>query len=345
MRCKNAPIVPYKQERGEYLFRSSFMKLRKLALGLAAALTFTSLAACTETDQKLPFSDYWEQNALIAGSSINETLEYTVTHEKGAGLDGLGYTLTYGEGTYVTTLKTHTQGYIYTTSLTMPVTFQYGTDEADSLTDSVKTEVLFLRSKDGLRPISSTKTVVSHTPRNGGAGSTESCYDTWEFNVVTSYPTEGQATSIIPHTNKLDEENNPITITSSFDANDKKFSYLDNEQLLLSLRALSPSVTSGTIQIYNPFIENKQNVKLSFAGETGKEFSLNWNGEAVKKTISYRSVSLTLDDKNPGGTQTALIAQRTSAENNTYGNVMLQLTVPLSYSMGNLVYNLVSVTR
>ena len=145
------------------------MKLRKIALALAATLALSTLAACTETDQKLIFNDYWEQNSLVSSSSINEILEYKVTHdrESAPGLDSIGYTLTYGEGTYVTTLKTHTQGYIYTTSLSMPVTFQYGDDEAETVTDTVTTEVIFQRSKDGLRPISSTKNVVSHTPQSG----------------------------------------------------------------------------------------------------------------------------------------------------------------------------------
>lgn len=317
------------------------MKLRKIAIALAATLAFTTLAACTNTDQKLTFNDYWEYNALVASSSVDETLEYKVTYEKLAGADALGYTLTYGEGSYVTTLKTHTQGYIYTTSLEIPVTFQYGTDEAETVTDTVTTEVVFQRSKDGLRPISSSKKVVSHTPQNGGATSTKTCYALYDFTVETVYPTEGKATSTVTYTTA--EE--PYIVTSSFDASDKKFSYLDNEQLLLSLRALSPSTTSGTVQIYNPFIENKQNINLTFAEEAAKELTLNWNGETSKKTIACRSVSLTIDDRNPGGTQTALFAQRTTAEKNENGNIMLQLTVPLSYSIGNLVYTLVSVAR
>ena len=315
------------------------MKLRKIALALAATLAMTTLAACTTTDQKLSFNDYWEYDALVSSSSVDETLEYTVTYEKLAGADALGYTLTYGEGTYVTTLKTHTQGYIYTTSLTMPVTFQYGTDEAETVTDTVTTEVIFQRSKDGLRPLSSTKNVVSHTPQNGGATSTKTCYAFYDFTVETIYPTEGKATSTVTYTT-ADE---PYVATSSFDASDKKFSYLDNEQLLLALRALSPSTTSGTIQIYNPFIESKQNIKLTCAEEAAKELTLNWDGEPIKKTIACRSVSLTIDDRNPGGTQTAVFAQRTNAQKNENRNIMLQLTVPLSYSIGNLIYNLVSV--
>ena len=319
------------------------MKLKKIALALAATLALSSLAACGDTDQKIIFNDYWEFNSLVSSSSIDETLEYKVTHEKGGGLDVLGYSVSYGEGKYVTNLKTHPQGYIYTTSLTIPVTFQYGEDEAVSAQDSVTTEVIFLRSKDALRPISSTKNVVSHTPLSGGEASSNNCYSLYDFSVVTTYPEEGKATSTTTY--NVEGEEDPVVFSSTFNTNDKKYSYLDNEQLLLALRAISPSVSSGSVKIYNPFIETKQKIDFSFAAETGAEFSYTLNGEAVKTNVTYRPVSLTIDDRNPGGTQTAWIAKRTNAQENENRNMMLKLVVPLSYSMGNLVYELVSVKR
>ena len=318
------------------------MKLRKIALVLAVALGLSSLAACTDTDQKLTFTDYWEYNSLVASSSIDETLTYKVTHEKGLGLDSLGYSLTYGEGEYVTNLKTHTQGYIYTTELTIPVTFQYGEDEAETVTDSVTTEVIFQRSKNALRPISSTKHVVSHTPQNGGATSTGTCYAFYDFTVATSYPAEGKATSVATYTLA---EGDPVVMESTFDANDEKYSYLDNEQLLLALRAISTSVSSASVKIYSPFVEAQQKIDLSFSAVTGGEFTLNYNGVSEKKTFSYRPVTLVIDDRNPGATQEAWIVTSTDAQKNVYGNMMLKLTVPLSYSMGSLVYELVSATR
>lgn len=318
------------------------MRLRKLALALVATLALPPLAACGNTDQKLTFTDYWLQNSLVASASIDETLEYTVTHEKGAGLEGLNYSISYANGKYVTTLKNHSQGYIYTTALTIDVTFQYGENEPETVTDSVTTTVIFEKSNNALRPISSTKNVVSHTPQNGGATSSDTCYAFYDFSVVTTYPAEGNATSTATY--KL-AEGEPTVITSTFEATDKKYSYLDNEQLLLALRAISPSVQSGSVKIYNPFVEEMQKINFSFAAETGAEFSYTLNGESVKNNVTYRPVSLTIDDRNPGGTQTAWIAKRTSAENNVYGNMMLKLTVPLSYSMGNLVYDLVSVKK
>lgn len=319
------------------------MKLKKIALAMATALALSSLAACATTDQKIIFQNYWEENSLVTSSSIDETLEYKVTHEKGAGLYAIGYSITYGEGRYVTTLKTHSQGYIYTTSLTIPVTFQYGEDVAETVTDSVTTEVIFKRSNDGLQPISSMKNVVSHTPVNGSATSTDTCYSLYDFSVITTYPEEGQATSTVTY---QVAEGDPVVTTSTFTTTDKKYSYLDNEQLLLALRAISSSVSSGSVKIYSPFLGTKQKIDFSFSSATGKEFDLTWNGDAsFKKNITYRPVTLVIDDRNPGGTQTAWIAKTTDAQNNTYGNIMLKLSVPLSYSMGYLVYDLVSVQR
>ena len=88
-----------------------------------------------------------------------------------------------------------------------------------------------------------------------------------------------------------------------------------------------------------------QKIDLTFASETGGEFSYLLNGEEVKTTITYRPISLTIDDRNPGGTQTAWIAKTSNASNNTYRNMMLKLSVPLSYSLGNLVYTLSAVDR
>lgn len=327
---------------GIKIFLELFMKLKKIALAVAAILALSSLAACTDNDQKLPFKDYWEKDSLSGSATVDEKLTYKVTHEKGAGLDNLPYALTYGEGTYVTTLKTHSQGYIYSTSLTMPVTYKYGEDDAYSVTDTVTTEVIFLRSNEGLRPISSTKNVVSHTPSIRSGGSSETCFLYYDYSVVTEYPTEGDATATI--TNKS-REGEPTVKSSSFTASDKKYSYLDNELLLLALRAIPASTTTGSVMVYSPYVQTMQKIDLTFASETGVEFSYLLNGEEKKDTITYRPISLTINDRNPGGTQTAWIAKTSNASNNTNRNMMLKLSVPLSYSLGYLVYDLTSVTR
>lgn len=316
--------------------------MKKIVLALAAVLAVSSFAACTTTDQKLIFNDYWEQNSLAPSSSLEETLEYKVSFEKGSGLDAVGYSLSYGEGTYVTTLKSQGQGYVYTTSLTIPVTYQYEGDESATKTDSVQTEVVFQRSSNALRPVSSKKSVVSHTPINSGAFSTESCFSPYNFSVETTYPTEGKATSTVTY-NK--GEGDPDVVSSSFNFDGGKYSYLDNEQLLLALRAISTSTSSGSVKIYNPYVETTQKIDLTFSEAVGAEFSYTLNGVQAKTNITYRPVTIKIDDKNPGSSQTAWIATTSNPENNEHRNVMLKLVTPLSYSLGELVYELVSITR
>lgn len=327
------------------------MKAKKLVLALAALTAFCSFAACTDVNKKILFNDYWEKNSLAPGT-IEETLEYKVTHEKGSGLDVIGYSLTYGEGKYVTTLKSQGEGYVYTTSLTMPVTYQYAGDEAETLEDSVTSEVVFARSSNGLRPVSSKKSVVSHTPSNGASISTDTCYSLYDFSIVTTYPTEGKASSTVTYKKyELDEatgnrtEIDPLVISSTFDFSDDDYSYLDNEQLLLALRAISTSTTTGSFMAYSPFVESMQKIDFTFQTETSAEFSYSSNGNNEKTKIAYRPVTLSIDDPNPGATQTAWIATATNPQNNTYRNMMLKLITPLSYSLGSFVYELVSITR
>ncbi len=317
------------------------MKAKKLVLALAALTAFSSFAACTDVDKKILFNDYWEKNSL-AHEIVDETLEYKVTHEKGSGLDVIGYSLTYGEGKYVTTLKSQGEGYVYTTSLTMPVTYQFAGDKEQTLTDSVTSEVVFARSAGGLHPVSSKKHVVSHTPSNGAGFSTETCYTFYDFSIVTNYPTEGEASSTVTY-NKV--EGDPVIKNSTFNFNDDDYSCLDNEQLLLALRAISTSTTMGSFMTYSPFVETMQKIDFTFQAETSAEFSYALNGNAAKTNIAYRPVNLSIDDPNPGATQTAWIATVTSPQNNTHRNVMLKLITPLSYSLGSLVYELVSITR
>ena len=95
----------------------------------------------------------------------------------------------------------------------------------------------------------------------------------------------------------------------------------------------------------SPFVKKMQKIDFTFQTEASAEFSYKLKGQSAKATIAYRPVNISIDDSNPGATQTAWIASTTNAQNNTHRNVMLKLITPLSYSLGNLVYELVSITR
>lgn len=325
------------------------MKLKRSAILLTAVLAVSALGACSDKDQTVQFNKYWNYDSLVH-EVIDETLEYTVTFEAASGVGTFDYTVSYGEGEnagkYVTNLKSETTAegenvYRYTTLLTLKVTYEYKGQTA-TFDDSVYTETVF--SEDRLmRPISSKKQIVSHSPVNGGGSSLEKCYSAFSYEVVTTYAADGNATSVV--TNYADPENPVVERNASFKGANGKYTYLDNEQLLFALRGVASDVTSAKVRVYSPFVDTVQQIKLAFDDETGASFKYRKNGEEVTEDVSYRPVTLKINESNPGATQTAWIASATNPTKNATRNVMLRLETPLSYGLGTLVYNLDSITR
>ncbi len=317
------------------------MKAKKFTLLLAALIGASALAACTDDDKKVDFNNYWQYSSLAGGEKVNETLVYGVTFTEGAGLKSLGYTLSYGEGSYTSVLKNGddpTQ-YTYTTKLTVPVTYTLG-DATECFEDTITTSVSFMDAGNGLRPLSSTKTVVSHSPASSAGNELEACYAAYNYTVVTTYTEAGKASSTITS----GSENGESITTPDFKYGKGDYSYLDNEQILLALRAVSTSTTSGKVETYNPFLQAKQRVSFTFESKTSGEFAHTVNGNALaSKNIAYRAVNLVLDAKNPGATQTAWIAATADdPDKNTHRNALLYLETPVSYSIGTFKYTLKS---
>ncbi len=317
------------------------MKAKKLVFALAALLGASTLAACGATDNKITFGNYWQKNALSEGEKVEETLTYAVNYEKNVGADGLGYTFDYGEGSYVTKLSTTAEGYRHTSILTIPVTYTFG-EQTKEFTDVVTTTVDMQNTSAGLRPISSIKEVLSHTPVNTTPTDIKGCYMEYAYTVTTTYKEGAAASSVV---NYLETETTKAsTSTSDFTYGQEDYSYLDNEQLLLALRAIPSSVTSTKVEAYNPFVKSTQLINFTFSATTGASFSYKLNGTDVSnKEISYRPVNITLDAKNPGASQTAWIATTSNPENNENRNMMLKLETPLSYNFGKLIYTLKEV--
>ena len=67
--------------------------------------------------------------------------------------------------------------------------------------------------------------------------------------------------------------------------------------------------TSAKFNVYSPFVQASQSVKTTFEAEKAIDFSFTKNGVAVKDTIQYYPVSIVLNEKNSGSTQTAWIAK------------------------------------
>ncbi len=320
------------------------MSVKKITLLLAGFIGATALSACTDPNRKVNWGDYWKKDTLSA-ENIDETLTYDVTFEEGAGIGLVGYALAYENGSYITTLKSNTTDsgtqYTYTSKMEISVRFTLGEDTA-VFTDLVESTVVFMNADNALRPISSAKKVVSHTPASASDPTKlEECYTAYEYTTETTYGENGKANTKV---DDLTDEKNPSSHTFTY--GDGDYGYLDNEQLYLALRAVPSTTTSAKVEIHNPFLEMAQMVDFTFNTKTGGEFTHTVNGAPLaSKDISYRSVTMALDSNNPGSTQTAWIATSDSPSKNTHRNVMLYLSTPLAYNLGSLEYVLIAVVN
>lgn len=317
------------------------MKHKKLSLLATLALGVTFLSACTGMTKPTTFSDNWKTNPN-AGAEVWEKLTYKVHHEPKDGLIS-NYKVEYKNGTYTTTLYTESKNgltyYFYETILNIDVVYTYGNESA-TFTDHVKTEAEFLRSADNLRPLSSKKEFISHSPVNGAVEKLEDCYYAYDYTLVTTYNELSEALSKGTTTVTQRVGENTHEHTSNFEIEDD-VRYLDNEQLLFALRGINVSSASSTatLAVYAPFTRAVQEVSAAFSTSTeSSTFTFTRNGEQKERTINYRTVELSLNTKNPGSKQRLWIAEK--AENNVNRNLILRMETQVSYELGSLIYTL-----
>ena len=322
------------------------MKGKKRISILALVIGLSTFGGCTNADQKVNFGNFWNTNVLDLNATINETLIYDVNFEA-AESSLVDYQINYKDGKYTTNLVSEKDEsgktvYVYKTQLN--ITAQYTLNgETVEAQDSVTSTVKFLSGEYGLQPLSSEKDINASSPSAVTGTTAKDCFQQYHYSTKVVYNADcsnGTATVTYHPT-----EGEPQPEEKSFEIEKKKFSYLDNEQLLFALRGVRNSTSSAKLLVYSPFVETVQKVAWTFSTEASDEFSFYKNGseEKVKTTMTYRPVTVVLEEKNPGATQTAWIAKLTETANNTYRNVMLRLETPLPYGLGTLIYTLNSV--
>lgn len=320
---------------------------RKIFLALTTVLSAVFLASCScdscAGNTKVSFKDYYLQDAdHAAGNEFNETITYSVTHTGNNTYNN--YSVQYSNGTYQTNLKkvSDEKGdtyILFTSTFSINVSYTYNGETSELFTDTSTSAVTFRDAKNMLTPVSSTKTVYSHSPAQS-ANALKDCYVEYHQTVTTTYNSDCTAGSsnIINHL-KADEKT-----SYDFEIEDTdKYAYLDNEQLLFALRCMNPN-TTGKVQVYSPFANSVQTISTAFGSSNSTDFkNLTINGKTHESLqISYLPVTMEIDVKNNGTTQTAWIAETKNTNNNTYRNVMLKYIVPLPFTLGELHYNLVS---
>ncbi len=327
------------------------MKAKKLLPVLALALAATTFAACG--DKTVVFGPYWNYDSLNE-ETIYEQASYLVS-SKSTKSGYTNYTVEYS-GTFTTTLEYNPTESVYTfaTDLSVTATFTLGEDTA-SKTDTAKTSVTFKKANEDLRPVSAHKEMVSHTPRSGDFKKVDDCYVKVSYNYdVTYHETKAKGSIVGSYTvpDKKDAtKTKTIAIKDGFSF-DKDYTFIDNEQILVAVRAFSSDASSATLESYSAFTEATEKVKFSFkdaedkATETFDYTLIGTDGNPVKapRDILCRTAKVVLDKKNSGGTQVIKFAKGKDPRNNAYRNLILKVTTPLAYTMGEIYYTLDTVS-
>ena len=321
------------------------MKAKKLLPVLALALAATTFSACGEKTVSL--GKYWQLDAT-AKESFYEQAVYNVS-SKSTESSYCNYTVEY-TGTFITTLESVTAldyDYVFTTALEVTATFKVDGEE-ETVTDTATTEVKFV-AEDNLRPVSASKTMSCHVPLQGTFTSVNNCYTFVEYEYTVNY-TQDDKGKIAGHYDVIQDDDKttfPLEDTFSFM---EDYTYIDNESLLVAVRAFDVEESSATVSTYGVFTESTQKVKFTFsnpdekADKTFNYTKINADGTetAIDKELSYRIAKISLDQSNPGGTQVINFAKNESP--NAYHNVILQITTPLSFGMGEIYYKLAKVS-
>lgn len=328
------------------------MKRKKIFSIAALVLGATLFTACTNVDHKVTFSQYWNYDVNVAPTNAVEELTYAVSFEQGSGITDNGLSLSYSNGVYTTKLSTQTVDdkvlYYYETELKINVTYQLGEEKSATLADSVKSTVLFERpasinEKTTLRPLSSHKEVVSHSPVNGEIASVDEAYAEYDYTVDVTYELDGTAGKAVVTNNQKQEGDALYKDENTFEIDTEDYDYLDNEQLLFALRCLNPSqATAAKFLVYAPFSQTVQTVSTAFptSASVANFKGITMDGETIDRDISYYPVTIEINATNSGSSHLAWIAKTTNASANAYRNVMLRYEAPVSYSLGTLIYEL-----
>ena len=322
------------------------INFKKSGAAIALALSAVALSACSAA-QPTQFNARWRKSVTDASENVNlggaaEVAEYNVSFEKG-GNDG--FTVDYSNGKYKTELSAENGNYVYKTSLSIDVSFTFGGETqsfAGENGDFVYSEAIVKSTQNGLLPVSSYKKAAAHVPASASPASLKGSYSVFFYTVKTDYSENSCTIEYFADNTFTTPHASYKTITRTFE-HDGKHSLIDNEELLLAIRAIDKTATHS---VYNTAAGKMQNVSVSKGSNEKTAFSFMIAGKeeaAASRDISYNVYSATISDTNPGATQKIWVASTTDAQNNEFRNVILKMEAPVSFNLGTLVYELTSV--
>ena len=327
------------------------MKAKRLLPILALTLAATTLTACG--DKTVTFGHYWRTNSLVTTEPFYEQAKYTVSSTTNQS-SYANYTVEYA-GTFTTTFEyIANQGvYQFDTQLDVTATFKLG-DEKKEVTDTAVSSVTFEATTNKLRPIKSYKKMLCHIPLTGEFSKADTCYATVDYEYDITYATDKDQGTLVSKKYQITNNGGKTTdyaLNTTFDFVEDH-TYIDNEQLLVAVRALSADTTSATLGCYGVFAKAAQKVSVSYtsteddANKTYTYALTNADGSdgGNSHSVLARTASLKLDQKNPGATQEILLGKAKDPSKNVHRNVILSIKTPLSYTMGVIEYKLAEVT-
>lgn len=313
---------------------------KTIKIGVAALLCVSAFALSScGSSAAVGFTQNWYANYALLDAKLetSETLVYEVSYNNTNKNES--YSVSYNPGTYTVQLSVEPnyQGknaYKLVSVLEISGEYTCG-DDSQSFTDRIESESYFRSAKDYLTPVYSKKAVRSTSPVAESASSLAEAIKTYDYTVKCSYADNGGNVEVT-YTDNVTADNS----TKYTQKIKTSYTLVDNEALLFSLRGLS---SSSYLAVFDPYQHETKSVSASFSSETTDRtytFALGEN-EAKEHTMPTYTVNLSLVSTLNGKTQTAIYAAQSATG---YRNVMLQLTSPLSYSLGSLVYVLKSAT-
>ena len=321
------------------------MKKFIAALTLCLPLTLL-LCACGSTE--LSLGAYWYKSGdgnSVSGKS--ESLEYEVTFKP---VDETQKTLSYGTGSYKTELKVEQitlsddskiQGYHLRAALEIPVTYTVG-EATETFTDSIVSDVYFMTLSSRLQPVRSEKTVHSTSPLTLSPKTIDEAYEVYEYSYTVEY-TSDLSKAAITYAQTLPEaktQEKTISVKS-------KDIFFDNEQLLFVLRGVSMS-SAVSMKTINPLTLKETGVTTSSPAALAYTSPFTLNGKeqtfTEEKPLKVYGVTLSYSGKNAGQPQKLVYAAKQDKGENTYRNLLLEMSVPVVSGFGYLDYKLKNAT-
>ncbi len=321
------------------------MKLKRIAPFFTLLLPLALLSACGGTAElDLHANWYVDETNHQLIKQETETLTYDVTYEPGKAADPFA-AFEYETGTYTTILQERASlageadwatgtGYIYETHLTISGSYKIVGGEKTSFTDTIDSRVSFASVGEMLRPIKSEK-IFHTTSQTESRGTTLVTYD---YSYTATYNEKLSETEI-----KIKDLRENVSEEDKLDFEKKmklkgSGTFLDNEQILLALRAID--VSAGfSFRTVNPVTRERVSVTLVSAAKQGS-----YSGTFVRNGVEQDETALQTStfaigytSKKSGMTQALVYA---SPSEKKYRNALLEMQTTSPDGNGTFTYRL-----